>query len=90
MKTVSISDARKRLLELADEIERRPSTIVAVKRHGKPIFTMLSTEVYEGLLETLEIVADEKAMAQLRKSLREVKAGKGIPWEIAKKRLDIA
>jgi antitoxin YefM len=89
MKTVSISDARNRLLEIADEIEKHPSTIVAVERHGKPVFTMLSTEVYEGLLETLEIVSDEKMMAQLRKSLNEAKAANGVSWTVAKKRLGL-
>jgi hypothetical protein len=42
---------------------------------------------YDAILETLEVLSDEKAVKQLRLSVQEVKEGKAIPWEDAKARL---
>ena len=89
MKTFSISDARSHLLEIAEEIEKNPSVVVGVKKRGKPMFTMLSTCVYEGIVEALEILSDEKAMSGIRKSIQEMRHGKGIPWEKARKDFDL-
>lgn len=89
MRTLSLTDARNRLLKIADEMERHPSTVVAVTKRGKPVIALLSMDVYEGLLETLEILSDKKAMASIRTSIRQLKAGRTIPWEQAKKSLDL-
>ena len=67
-------------------LEARPGT-VAVTRRGKPVLAIMSWEDYEAILETLEILSDEHAVEQLRRSIREVKEGKTIPWEEAKARL---
>ena len=37
---------------------------------------LLSVEVYEGLIETLDILADSKLMASVRRGLRDVEAGR--------------
>jgi hypothetical protein len=34
--------------------------------------------------ETIEILGDDKAVEQLRRSIKEVKEGKAIPWKDAK------
>jgi FtsZ-interacting cell division protein YlmF len=39
--------------------------------------------------DIIAILSDPKTMAEIRKSMRELKAGKGIPWEKAKKRLGL-
>ena len=44
-------------------------------------------EDYEAITETLEILSDDIAVDQLRRSIREVKEGKAVPWEEAKARL---
>ncbi len=89
MKTLSLTDTRNRLLKIVEQMEQEPSTVVAVSKRGKPVMALLSMEVYEGLLETLEILGDAKAMASIRKSIRQLKAGKTIPWEKAKRSLDL-
>lgn len=42
---------------------------------------------YQAILETLEILSDDEAAEQLRRSINEVKEGKTIPWKEAKARL---
>ncbi len=47
----------------------------------------MTWEDYHSILETLEILSDNDAVEQLRRSLKEIKAGKRIPWQDAKARL---
>ena len=51
-----------------------------------PRFTRIE---YEALVETLDVLSDADAMAALRQGLREVRAGKAIPWEQAKRKLGL-
>jgi hypothetical protein len=41
----------------------------------------------EAIRETLKILSDDDAAAQLRRCIREAKKGSGTPWEEAKKSL---
>lgn len=46
---------------------------MVVTRRGKPVLAILPWEVYEGFLETLDIMADAELMAALRKSLEQAR-----------------
>lgn len=87
MKNLTITEARNRMLALADEIQNDPATVVEVTRRGKPVLAMMSSELYEALVETLEILGDPVTAAELRKALREIEQGRAIPWRTAKRRL---
>ena len=50
--------------------------IVAITKNGVPAAVLLSVERFEGFLETIDILSDEKAMTSLRRSLREARAGR--------------
>lgn len=89
MKTLSLTDTRNRLLKLADELKREPGTVVEVMKRGKPVMTLISSDLYEALLETLEILGEESTVARLRRALKEIERGKGIPWAAAKRRLGL-
>lgn len=89
-KTLSISHARSRLLALAEELTRNPSAgAVTVTKRGRPVLALLPWELYESLLETLEILADADLMKALRRSLREARAGRTIPWKQVKRELGL-
>jgi prevent-host-death family protein len=83
---LTMVDARRELTKLPEKLEARPAT-VAVTRRGKPVLAIMTWEDYEAILETLEILSDEDAVEQLRRSIREVKEGKTVSWEEAKARL---
>lgn len=83
---LTMVDARRDLTKLPERLEARPAT-VAVTRRGKPVLAIMTWEDYEAILETLEVLSDEEAVEQLRRSIQEVKEGKAIPWEEAKARL---
>ena len=83
---LTMVDARRELTKLPEKLEAHPAT-VAVTRRGKLVLAIMAWEDYEAILETLEILSNEEAVQQLRRSIQEVKAGKPIPWEQAKARL---
>ena len=41
----------------------------------------MSVDDYEGWLETLEIMSDKEAVAEIKKARKELEQGKGIPFE---------
>lgn len=85
-KELTTVDARRKLTKLPEELGVEPAT-VAVTRRGKPVLAIMTWEDYQTILETLEILSDEKSVEQLRRSIKEVKEGKTIPWKEAKARL---
>ncbi len=80
-------DARRKLTKLPEELGDNPST-VAVTRRGKPVLAIMTWGDYQAILETLEILSDDKAVEQLRRSIKEVKEGKTIPWKKARAQLE--
>jgi antitoxin YefM len=89
-KTLTITEARSQLLELAERLNRPPATeAVTVTKRGKPVLAVLPHEFYESLVETLEILGDEALMQSLRQSLKEARSGKTIPWEKARRDLGL-
>lgn len=85
-KELTTVDARRRLTKLPEELGDNPAT-VAVTRRGRPVLAIMTWEDYQAILETLEILGDDEAVGQLRRSIKEVKEGKAIPWQEAKERL---
>ena len=83
--TLTISKARNRLLRLPKELAKpgEPKALT-VTQHGKPVLAILPWEFYDSLVETLEILGDAEFMADLRKGVQELKAGKGIPLKKVK------
>jgi antitoxin YefM len=74
-KTVPFTEARSRLTELLDEVNKRHEHVV-ITRNGRPAGVVLSTEEYEALMETLEVLEDDEALEALRESEEDVRAGR--------------
>ena len=85
-KELTTVDARRELTRLPEKLGAEPAT-VAVTRRGKPVLAIMTWEDYQAILETLEILSDDKAIDQLCRSIKEVKEGQMIPWGKAKARL---
>ncbi|MBI2870456.1 MAG: type II toxin-antitoxin system Phd/YefM family antitoxin [Candidatus Omnitrophica bacterium] len=87
-KDIPITEARHELTSLPKRLVKSHEA-VTVTRRGKPVLAILRWEVYEAILETLEILGDKKMMEALRRGIKEARAGKGIPWEQAKSTLNL-
>jgi antitoxin YefM len=75
MMTVTLSEAKAQLARLVKQLEQLGEPIL-ITRSGHPAGVLLSLEEYEGLLETLEILADEELSSALKAGLEDVGAGR--------------
>lgn len=84
--TIPIINARDRLSSLPEELEQDPQA-VTVTRHGEPVLAILPWNLYESIVETLEILGDQDLTAALRQAIKEADQGQIISWEQAKQEL---
>ena len=87
MQKITITQARNRLMKLPDKTA--DNEIIAVTRRNKEVMALMSWELYEGLLETIEILADSEFMGQIKKGLEEIESGKTYSVEEARNRLGL-
>ena len=66
MTTVPLSEAKTHLARLLADVQRLGEGIT-ITRSGRPAAVVLSVEEYDGLVETLDILADTKLMASVRR-----------------------
>lgn len=72
---IPFTEARARLSELLDDLERRHEHVV-ITRKGRPAGVLISAAELEAIEETLEILQDEETVRALRESEEDVKAGR--------------
>jgi len=65
--TISITEARKRIFDIADEVQA-PNRVYTLTADGKPKAVIMSAEGYESLLETIEV---ERIFPNLDKEIAE-------------------
>ena len=72
---LSVTQAKAQLLDLVRQLPKHQET-VAITRDGVPTAVLLSMEHFEGLMETLEILSDQKTMRRLRRSMKEAQTNR--------------
>lgn len=80
MSTIPMSKAKTRLARLLTEIEELGEA-VTITRSGKPVGVLLPVDEYEGLLETLEILADSELSEAVREGLEDFAADRVMTHE---------
>ena len=90
--TLSMVEARDQLTRLPAQFEddlkgNDYQPMVKVTKHNKPVLAILPWELYESIVETLEILGDEEQVVALRQGIQEATENKGKPWKTAKKEL---
>jgi prevent-host-death family protein len=88
-RTVPFTEARARLTELLDEVNERHEHVV-ITRNGRPAAVVLSSDEYEALAETLEVLEDDEALEALRESERDVRAGRVHSLDKVRRELGLA
>ena len=86
---VPFSEARARLTELLDDVEKRHEHVV-ITRKGRPTAVVVSPEEWEALEETVEVLQDEGLLTALRESEEDVKAGRLFSLDEVKRELGLA
>jgi prevent-host-death family protein len=74
MTVLPFTDARNRLSELIEQVERTHERI-EITRHGRPVAVIVSPDDLAALEETLDVLSSPEAMRQLAESRAAVAAG---------------
>lgn len=74
MTTLSLSEIKARLSEIVDEVERHHERVV-LTRNGVPAAVILSPDDLQALEDTLDLLSDPDAVAEIRSARREIDAG---------------
>ncbi len=74
---VPVTKAKAALLDIMRRIERTDENI-GITKNGVPEAVLMSMRRFRGMIETIELLSDEKAMKSLRKSMREAQEGKWV------------
>jgi antitoxin YefM len=76
---IPVTKAKSTLLDIIRKIEGSDDAI-AITKNGVPEAVLLSMSKFEGLMETMEILSDEKAIKSIRRSIREARDGKWLDF----------
>ena len=87
MTQLTITKAREALLDLPERLAKASDKTVSITPHGRPVLAVLPWELYESIIETLEVLGDPEATAALRSSLEDIRKGRLVSHEVALKRI---
>jgi len=74
-KILPVTRVKRELLDILKSMEEEYSTIT-MTRNGEPVGVMMTPDRYEALLETIEILGDNKILQTLRTSQKDFNSGR--------------
>ena len=74
MSTANMTEVRDQLSEYLDSVEAGEELIVT--RRGRPVAVILAYDEYESMVETLNILSDDDAMAAIAEAEDDVSHGR--------------
>ena len=77
---IPVTKAKSSFFDIIRKIEGSDDAI-AITKNGVPEAVLLSMKKFEGLLETLDILSDEKAMKSIKKSIQDAQQGKWLDYD---------
>ena len=77
---IPVTKAKSSFLDIIRKIDGSEDAI-AITKNGVPEAVLLSMKKFEGLLETLDILSDEKAMKSIKKSIKDAQQGKWLDYD---------
>jgi len=87
VKQLSISETRKRITSLEDDLSFNDT--ISVTNHGKEVFALLRWDTYESIAETLDIISDEALYNDLKIGIKQFENDSLIDFEDFKKSLNV-
>ncbi len=80
METIPLSDAKARLSEIADDVDRTHQR-VQITKNGRSYVVLISAEDLDSLEATLELLSDHPAMERVRQAQADIASGEGTTGE---------
>ena len=87
-KSMNITEVRNKLTSLSDDLARDKDTLAITKR-GRPVMALMPWELYEALVETMDILADPEQMKTFRSGVRDMLKERTVSLEQAKEELGL-
>jgi len=75
MKILSLSEAKMKLSELIDRVNKTSNEIVITK-NGQPAAVLVHPDEFESLKETAEILSNQDMLGEIKKGLKALKQKK--------------
>lgn len=85
---IPIGTARSMLTQLP-ELLSEENRAIALTRRGKPVLAVMPWDLFESIVETMEIMGDAEMMTALRQGVRDLQEGNLVSLEDAKSALRI-
>ena len=86
--SISLTDARPILTQLPERLAEGQG-VVPLTRHGKPVLAIMTWDLFEAWLETIEIMSDSELMEQVLEGIKQIELGNTRPGEEVKADLDL-
>jgi antitoxin YefM len=74
LKDISITEARHQITSLPERFAKEPGA-VSVTRRGEPVLAIMPWDLYESIVETLEIPGVPDLMSALRQGMKDIEEG---------------
>lgn len=79
IRELPIARAREELTSLPERLATE-ETALAVTRRGRPVLAIMTWEMYESLVETLEVLGDPDLTEALRTAVSQADDGQVVEW----------
>ena len=83
---LSITEARRQLPSLPDRLHDKLEAL-AITRREKPVLAVMPWDLYESIMETIEIMGDQGLMTALRQSIKDIEEGRTFTTEEVEREL---
>lgn len=83
--TLPLAEIKAKLSEIVDRVEERHERII-LTRNGRPAAVLISPADLEALEDTLELLSDQDALAEIQRARKDIARGKGIRADELKSR----
>lgn len=80
MRTIIAIKAKKRLIELINEVNKGGKRFL-ITRNNQSKAVLISKEEHEGLKETIEIMGNPKLVKEIEESLKEIRKGNAVDYK---------
>lgn len=87
-KIITISEARKRLFEIAEEVQK-PGNFCTLTIEGEPKIIIIAKKEFDALMETIELLSNPELVRKIKKAEEEYAHGNYCSWNDVKQRLGI-
>lgn len=76
---MALKAAKNRLSQLPRRVNDS-QTVIPITRQGRPVMALMSWEMFESLVDTIEILSDPALMSQIKESEKAIAEGRTVPF----------